>query len=213
MLLAASSPAAAAPKGGAPPGNPHAEGATGKPHPAAGKGNPHVTAPATTTTTTTTASPPPPKPSSKATPPAVSSLTKQVTATGGKPCNGCVGNANGRTPPGQKNNPGDGNHGHSCDGNKGIGKGNPAHEGCTASTTTTTVTTPTTPTRTLTTTPETPVVLGETLTRGGSSTKVLGVTLARGSLASTGGDMVDLTVLAVGLLALGTALRWRARRT
>jgi hypothetical protein len=213
VLLAATAPAAAAPKGGAPPGNPHPEGTTGKPVPGQGGGNPHVTpAPPPPTTPAPTTVKAPSLPAARNAP--VVTATKQSTASGGggKPCNGCAGNANGKEPPGQKNNPGDANHGHSCDGNKGIGKGNPAHEGCTSPTTT-----PTTTTTTATTTPEVPVVLGETLTRGGTTTpaetKVLGVTMARGSLASTGGEPVDLTVLAFGLLGVGTVLRRQGGRT
>ncbi|MDQ3952345.1 MAG: hypothetical protein M3279_05195 [Actinomycetota bacterium] len=50
---------------------------------------------------------------------------------GGKPCAGCVGNADNKNPPGQLPNGKDPNNGYECDGNKGIGKGNPAHTGCT----------------------------------------------------------------------------------
>lgn len=48
----------------------------------------------------------------------------------GKPCNGCVGNADGKTPPGQTLDGSDSNSGYECDSNKGVGKGNPAHTGC-----------------------------------------------------------------------------------
>jgi hypothetical protein len=48
----------------------------------------------------------------------------------GKPCNGCVGNADDKTPPGQLLDGSDGNAGYECDSNKGIGRGNPAHTGC-----------------------------------------------------------------------------------
>jgi hypothetical protein len=50
------------------------------------------------------------------------------TAFAGKPCNGCVGNADDKAPPGQS--PGDKNHGYECDLNHGVGLGNPAHTGC-----------------------------------------------------------------------------------
>ncbi|HYI46392.1 MAG TPA: hypothetical protein VE174_13125 [Actinomycetota bacterium] len=43
-------------------------------------------------------------------------------------CAGCVGNADNKNPPGQY--PGDHNNGYECDGNNGVGKGNPAHSGC-----------------------------------------------------------------------------------
>jgi hypothetical protein len=45
--------------------------------------------------------------------------------THGKPCDGCVGNADNKSPKGQSN--GDKNHGYECDDNNGVGKGNPAH--------------------------------------------------------------------------------------
>jgi hypothetical protein len=49
---------------------------------------------------------------------------------GGKPCDGCVGNADGKAPPGQTVPGADANAGYRCDRNMGIGKGNPAHAGC-----------------------------------------------------------------------------------
>lgn len=63
----------------------------------------------------------------------------------GKPCTGCVGNADDKNPPGQsKVGPGgaDHNKGYECenprwqDKNNGVGKGNPAHSGCTPTTVT-----------------------------------------------------------------------------
>lgn len=48
----------------------------------------------------------------------------------GKPCNGCVGNADDKTPPGQMLDGTDKNSGYECDSNNGIGRGNPAHTGC-----------------------------------------------------------------------------------
>ena len=48
----------------------------------------------------------------------------------GKPCNGCVGNADDKTPPGQMKNDPDKNAGYECDRNKGVGRGNPAHTTC-----------------------------------------------------------------------------------
>ena len=52
-------------------------------------------------------------------------------------CNGSVGNADDKNPPGQVNNEHD--NGYECDGNKGVGDkgGNPAHTGCDTTTTTT----------------------------------------------------------------------------
>jgi hypothetical protein len=48
----------------------------------------------------------------------------------GKPCAGCVGAADNKNPKGQFPDGSDHNNGYECDGNKGIGKGNPAHTGC-----------------------------------------------------------------------------------
>jgi hypothetical protein len=49
---------------------------------------------------------------------------------GGRPCQGCVGNADNKNPPGQFPDGSDHNNGYECDGNNGVGKGNPAHSGC-----------------------------------------------------------------------------------
>jgi len=54
----------------------------------------------------------------------------------GKPCAGCVGNADDKNPKGQMPNGSDHNAGYECDRNHGIGRTNPAHTGCTASTVT-----------------------------------------------------------------------------
>jgi hypothetical protein len=43
---------------------------------------------------------------------------------------GCVGNADDKNPRGQNPNGSDHNNGYECDGNKGVGKGNPAHTDC-----------------------------------------------------------------------------------
>jgi hypothetical protein len=48
----------------------------------------------------------------------------------GKPCAGCVGNADEKNPPGQAPDASDGNAGYECDTNNGIAKTNPAHTGC-----------------------------------------------------------------------------------
>jgi LPXTG-motif cell wall-anchored protein len=52
----------------------------------------------------------------------------------GKPCAGCVGKADNKNPKGQRPNGSDHNNGYECDGNHGIGRGNPAHTGCQPST-------------------------------------------------------------------------------
>jgi hypothetical protein len=49
----------------------------------------------------------------------------------GKPCAGCVGNADAKNPPGQQPNGKDPNAGYECDRNQGVGQSNPAHTGCT----------------------------------------------------------------------------------
>jgi hypothetical protein len=49
----------------------------------------------------------------------------------GKPCAGCVGNADAKNPPGQMPNGKDPNAGYECDRNQGVGQSNPAHTGCT----------------------------------------------------------------------------------
>lgn len=51
--------------------------------------------------------------------------------TSNKPCAGCVGNADNKNPKGQLPGPQDRNAGYECDRNSGIGRGNPAHSGCT----------------------------------------------------------------------------------
>lgn len=48
----------------------------------------------------------------------------------GKPCAGCVGNADDKNPPGQAPDGSDPNAGYECDRNQGVGKSNPAHSGC-----------------------------------------------------------------------------------
>ena len=48
----------------------------------------------------------------------------------GKPCAGCVGKADNKNPQGQNPDGSDHNNGYECDGNNGIGKGNPAHTAC-----------------------------------------------------------------------------------
>ncbi|MEA2453599.1 MAG: hypothetical protein QOG04_2309 [Actinomycetota bacterium] len=55
----------------------------------------------------------------------------------GRPCAGCVGNADNKNPKGQyPDGNHDGNAGYECDGNNGVGRSNPAHTGCQGTTTT-----------------------------------------------------------------------------
>lgn len=49
----------------------------------------------------------------------------------GRPCAGCVGNADNKNPKGQyPDGNHDGNAGYECDANNGVGRSNPAHTGC-----------------------------------------------------------------------------------
>ena len=72
----------------------------------------------------------------------------------GPPCAGCVGNADNQQPPGQLPGGSDANNGYECDGNQGVGQGNPAHTSCTPGSDGDPTPTPTpTPTVTVTVTP------------------------------------------------------------
>jgi hypothetical protein len=139
----------------------------------------------------------------------------------GKPCAGCVGNADDKNPPGQANDGSDHNNGYECDGNSGVGKTNPAHSGCKPTTTTAPPQTTTTVAQQTTTTvaqQTTTTVAGGTTTTvavGGSTTvpaDVLGVQFTRGdesprALASTGaGFMRPFTLMGALLLLVGVAL-------
>ena len=71
----------------------------------------------------------------------------------GRPCAGCVGNADNQQPPGQMPGGSDANNGFECDGNQGVGQGNPAHTSCTPGAVVATATPTPTPTVTPTPTP------------------------------------------------------------
>lgn len=131
----------------------------------------------------------------------------------GKPENGSVGNADGKSPKGQS--PNDKNRGYECDSNKGIGRGNPAHSGCPEA-----PKPPVTPPG-----PVTPEVFGTltvqpTLTTTGSgppAAEVLGVQVTRAAaapagLARTGNGMADDVTTAVLLILAGVALLGGSRR-
>jgi hypothetical protein len=111
----------------------------------------------------------------------------------GRPCAGCVGNADEKNPPGQLPGGSDanaGNAGYECDTNSGIGDTNPAHTGCVAA--------PTTPGGN---TPSGTQVAGTSVTRK-PAPKVLGVKLARTGVGT------PLLVIAAGLsFAIGGGLR------
>ncbi|MDQ1373784.1 MAG: hypothetical protein QOJ09_1122, partial [Actinomycetota bacterium] len=148
---------------------------------------------------------------------------------GGKPCAGCVGNADDKNPPGQYKDGSDHNNGYECDGNNGVGKTNPAHSGCKPTTTTTPQQTTTTAVHqsttttaaqaTTTTAPHatTTTIAATTTTAavGGATTTtadVLGVQFTRGTetsrgLASTGaGFFRPFMLLGALMLLLGVAL-------
>ena len=108
----------------------------------------------------------------------------------GKPCAGCVGNADDKNPKGQyPDGVTDSNRGYECDRNHGIGRGNPAHTGCTGSTGSTN--------------PAAPAVLGNSGSRGGSTpvtptqpTQVLGESFFR--LAGSGSALGPKPVEVLG---------------
>ena len=138
----------------------------------------------------------------------------------GQPPAGSKGKADNKNPPGQLQN--DHNRGYECDGNRGVGKTNPAHTGCPSTRP------PTNPPprtcvigdsacpATTTQPPATPPaqVLGLTLTRDpGTNAAVLGSTqkaaVAAGTLPRTGANVLPLVLLALVLLGAGLALtRW-----
>ena len=146
----------------------------------------------------------------------------------GKPCAGCVGNADSKNPPGQQPGPNDDNNGYECDGNSGIAQGNPAHSFCrpattSSSTTSTTITTsttvPVTTTSTSTSTTSTtsttvPVTVTTTSTSTSTTipTEVLGISVSRGKLPITGGDISLIAGVGSGLALVGTALTRLSRR-
>jgi hypothetical protein len=108
----------------------------------------------------------------------------------GKPCAGCVGNADDKQPKGQLPGGNDPNAGYECDRNHGVGRSNPAHTrpcGANASTpppTTTTVTTSTTTTRSTTVTTTTAATTTVTRTTPPSTT---------GAVAPTTGATTTVT--------------------
>ena len=82
----------------------------------------------------------------------------------GQPCAGCVGNADDKNPPGQLPNGSDRNAGYECDRNQGVGQGNPAHSGCTTTTTGKTTATTTGTVTTVTTSGTVTSTITETVT-------------------------------------------------
>ena len=110
----------------------------------------------------------------------------------GKPCAGCVGNADEKNPPGQDPDATDGNNGYECDGNSGIAKENPAHTGCAS-----------------TSNPETPPPGEETPPPG---TTVLGRKFTR-PLATTGVPVVAALAVGLAFLIGGVTLRTTTSKT
>ena len=140
----------------------------------------------------------------------------------GKPCAGCVGKADEKNPPGQQPGPSDKNKGYECDGNKGIGRTNPAHTGCKSNPPPNPGCVPTPTVPCTTTNPPPTEVEGETLTRvtpqGGKSTgtpvQVLGEVFERpaGTLAFTGDNTMAQASFGAGLVLCGAALALVGRR-
>lgn len=148
----------------------------------------------------------------------------------GKPCAGCVGNADGKNPPGQYKDGSDHNNGYECDGNNGIGKTNPAHSGC-HTTTTQPHTTTTKPNSTTTTQPHTTTTNPSTTTTpttapvttssvAPSTSTTVGATVlgeqfnrpAGNALARTGSNTSPLFALGLLLEVAGATLVVIARR-
>ena len=129
----------------------------------------------------------------------------------GKPCAGCVGNADSKNPPGQLPGPDDANNGYECDANPGIARGNPAHSSCSTSTTSTTIP----ETTTSTTVPEattSTTLLDALLIENPNPTSVKGITVTRSQLPITGGDVTLLLGLGSGLAIAGAAITRLSRR-
>jgi hypothetical protein len=136
----------------------------------------------------------------------------------GRPCAGCVGNADNKNPKGQYPNAAtDGNNGYECDGNHGIGRTNPAHTGCrSAAPTTMSSTAPSSPSgpgrgsvagqtaspqhvAPTPAAPTAPPVLGERTSSPGTTTPVKAV---RSSTSAQRASKVRLPFTGFALLAL-----------
>lgn len=126
----------------------------------------------------------------------------------GKPCAGCVGNADTKNPPGQLPGPQDGNKGYECDQNNGIGKTNPAHSGCAPAPPTTTTTVP--PTTTTTVPPTTTTTVPSTTT----TVPVVTTTTTKpgGSLPHTGAESMPLIGMGLSAAGIGGVLSALTRR-
>ena len=126
----------------------------------------------------------------------------------GKPCAGCVGKADNKNPKGQAPGGSDHNNGYECDGNHGVGRGNPAHTGCTSTTGSNGGGTSTTGTSGGThTSPGSDVDATDAGSADGTGTSstpgtsVAGVSTTAGPLASgTPGTLADKPICAGGLM-------------
>lgn len=142
---------------------------------------------------------------------------------GNRPEDGSVGNADDQDPKGQGSN--DPNSGYECDDNYGVGKGNPAHTGCTTTTRggttpttvgnspTTTVVSGNTTTTTTAAQPTTIVEIGQPLAIQASPAPraVEGASVTQ--LARTGTALNVLAVLGLVLLGVGFLLVRSVRQT
>jgi hypothetical protein len=135
----------------------------------------------------------------------------------GRPCAGCVGNADDKNPPGQLPGGNDHNNGYECDGNHGIGRTNPAHTGCITTTTVAPTTTTAAPvTTTIKPTTTTVLVLGNQITTTTTTepdVDVLGAvieptapTTMPAVLAETGVNTTTMMYLGLALFALGSLI-------
>lgn len=177
-------------------GNPHQASATGNPHAQGTLGNPHVAPAGNAPETPAPAATPAPSSSSTEVVAAASTPTSTPVQTG-KPANGTVGNADNKSPKGQK--AGDKNKGYECDDNKGVGQGNPAHSGCPSAPTSSTTTSSTTSTTVTTATTAGAQVLGVSFTRGA-------VAAAGQQLPRTGGSVAGMVWTAALAVVLGALL-------
>ncbi len=123
----------------------------------------------------------------------------------GKPCAGCVGKADNKNPPGQQPGGSDANSGYECDANHGVGRGNPAHTGCTPSTSTPPSTPPEVPPSTKTEVPPPP--------GGGAPQAPAPQSADVDELAFTGFDVLPLALGGLALVGAGGATVVMARRS
>ncbi|MGW6930653.1 hypothetical protein ACWGE0_11355 [Lentzea sp. NPDC054927] len=123
----------------------------------------------------------------------------------GKPCAGCVGKADNKNPNGQQPGGSDANSGYECDTNHGVGRGNPAHTGCTpAEQPPATSTPPATPTP--------PVVPPGGGAPPAPQAAPFGEAAEVDELAFTGFDVLPLGLGGLALVGAGVVMSRRARK-